>query len=251
MAEPMLRIATQEPGVPEIFRSVQGEGRSMGRIRTFVRLSGCNLHCGWCDTPYTWNWAGTKWTHEQGDKYDQSAETIEMAIDAVAAGVAALPAEGIVITGGEPLIQQDMLVPLIDRMKQDQPDLLVEVETNGTIAPSPGMIERVDLFMVSPKLAHSGNKPALALRPKALEAFAGLDSAWFKFVVRTIADLDEIRDIAARFGIRRERIYVMPEGTRSDVLMRRGADLIDAVLDAGFAWSDRLHIHLFGDTRGT
>jgi 7-carboxy-7-deazaguanine synthase len=92
-----LRIAARSPGQPEIFRSIQGEGVNTGRVRTFVRFSGCNLHCVWCDTPYTWNWQGTNWPHERAPKYDQAAETIEMEVEAVAAAVAALPAEGVVI----------------------------------------------------------------------------------------------------------------------------------------------------------
>ncbi|MGQ0659328.1 7-carboxy-7-deazaguanine synthase QueE, partial [Sphingosinicella sp.] len=179
---PTLRIAARAPGEPEIFRSIQGEGVNAGQIRTFVRLSGCNLHCVWCDTPYTWNWQGTKWPHERAPKYDQAAETIEMEVEAVAAAALALPAEGVVITGGEPLAQMVGLIALAERLKQD--GRLVEIETNGSIPPDPRLVELVDLFMVSPKLAHSGNAPALALRATPLAAFAALESAIFKFVAR-------------------------------------------------------------------
>lgn len=252
----MLRIACQSAGEPEIFRSVQGEGRNAGRVRTFVRLSGCNLHCTWCDTPYTWNWHGTKWPHERDrpgapHKFDPKAETIVMPVEEVASAVAALPAEGVVVTGGEPLIQTPALIGLVARLKRDNPALSIEIETNGTIPPDPALAAAVDLFMVSPKLAHGGDRPALALRPRALAAFAALDTAWFKFVARTPADLDEIRAIAERFAVPPDRIYVMPEGTESGALQATGARLIEPVLAAGFRYSDRLHIHLFGDARGT
>jgi 7-carboxy-7-deazaguanine synthase len=249
MPSPSLRIAVRSAGQPEIFRSIQGEGVNTGRVRTFVRLSGCNLHCVWCDTPYTWNWQGTKWPHERAPKYDPAAETIEMDVDAVAAAVATLAAEAVVITGGEPLAQMPGLIALAERLKQD--GRRVEVETNGSIPPDPRLFELVDLFMVSPKLAHSGNAPALALRATPLAAFAALDKAVFKFVARTATDLDEVAALAERHAIPSERIMIMPEGTDSQTLVARGAALADAVLERGYGMSDRLHIHLFGDTRGT
>lgn len=254
MPSPTLRIAARAPGQPEIFRSIQGEGVNAGRVRAFVRLSGCNLHCVWCDTPYTWNWQGTKWPHERAPKYDQASETIEMEVDAVAAAVAALPAEdpteAVVITGGEPLAQMPGLIALAEQLKQA--GRLIEIETNGSIPPDPRLAELVGLFMVSPKLAHSGNAPALALRATPLAAFAALDSAVFKFVARTPADLGEVAAVAERHAIPAERIIIiMPEGTDSRTLIDRGAALADAVLERGYGMSDRLHIHLFGDTRGT
>jgi organic radical activating enzyme len=244
-----LRIAARSPGQPEIFRSIQGEGVNAGRVRAFVRLSGCNLHCVWCDTPYTWNWQGTNWRHERAAKYNQAAETIEMEVDAVTAAVAALPAEGVVITGGEPLAQMPGLIALAERLKQA--GRRVEIETNGSIPPDPRLVSQVDLFMVSPKLAHSGNAAALALRATPLAAFAALESAVFKFVARTPADLDEVAALAERHAIPAQRIMIMPEGTDSQTLIDGGAALADAVLARGYGLSDRLHIHLFGDTRGT
>lgn len=244
-----LRIAARAPGQPEIFRSIQGEGVNAGQVRTFIRLSGCNLHCVWCDTPYTWNWRGTKWPHERASKFDQAAETIEMDVDAVAAAALALPAEGVVITGGEPLAQMPGLIVLAERLKQA--GMRVEIETNGTIPPDPALVALVDLFMVSPKLAHSGNAAALALRATPLAAFAALESAVFKFVARTPADLGEVAALAEHHAIPANRIMIMPEGTDSETLIARGAALADAVLERGYGLSDRLHIHLFGDTRGT
>jgi len=246
-----LRLAVTAPGVPEIFRSIQGEGPKAGRERTFVRLSGCNLHCVWCDTPYTWNWRGTKWPHERAGKFDQAAESVAMSVEAVAEAVEVLPAEGIVITGGEPLAQMVGLVALAERLRQAAPSRPIEIETNGTIPPDPRLAELVDLFMVSPKLAHSGNALALAQRPTPLAAFAALEHAIFKFVARTPADLDEVAALALRHAIPAERIMVMPEGIDSQTLLTRAAALADAALGRGYGMSDRLHIHLYGDTRGT
>ena len=251
-----LRLACSAPGRPEIFRSIQGEGRTQGRLRTFVRLSGCNLRCTWCDTPYTWNWRGTRWPHARDrpgapHKFDPAVEVVELDVDRIAAEVAALPAEGVVITGGEPLLQAEALADLIRRLRTDRPDLLVEIETNGTIEPGAELLDLVDLFMVSPKLGNSGNRPAAALRPHALAAFAASDKAWFKFVAQRPEDIAEVEQLARRFAIAPSRVSIMPEGTTSATVIATGASLIDAVLAAGFNYSDRLHIHLFGDRRGT
>jgi len=251
-----LRLACEAPNHPEIFRSVQGEGPNMGRLRTFVRLSGCNLRCTWCDTAYTWNWIGTPWRHvlDRDDvpyKFDPAEETLTLPVDAVADRILSLPAEGVIITGGEPLIQSEGLVALIARLRRQQPALAIEIETNGTIAPTPALAEAVDLFVVSPKLGHSGNKPRAALRAPVLAAFARLDKAIFKFVAQSAGDVTEVRALAQRFGVEGSRVYIMPEGTSGAVVARIGASLIDSVIEAGFNYSDRLHIHLFGDTRGT
>lgn len=255
-AERSLRVACKSVGVPEIFLSVQGEGRSLGQLRSFLRLSGCNLQCYWCDTPYTWNWEGTDWPHiDDADgkpaKYSQSRESVDLRFDTIAARVAELGAEGLVITGGEPLVQMGGLTALIRFLKAEQPRLEVEIETNGTIAPSPELAGLVDLFMVSPKLDHAANRPGSALRPAALRAFADLESVFFKFVAETRDDIETVKQLTGEYGVAPRRVYIMPLGTRSADIIRIGGDLIDGVIRHGFNYSDRLHIHLFGARRGT
>lgn len=250
-----LKLARNSEGTAEIFRSVQGEGRNVGRVRTFVRLSGCNLHCVWCDTAYTWNWEGSPWPHINDRpgaprKFNAADEMIKHTIAEVADAVDAQPAEGVVITGGEPLMQMGGVLALIGELKARAPGLAVEIETNGVIVPSADLTDCVDLFMVSPKLGHSGNAPEVALNPISLAAFARLDKAVFKFVARDGGDIALIQDLAWQHGIAASRIYVMPEGTHSDVIIARGSKLIQSVIDAGFNYTDRLHIHLFGEKRG-
>lgn len=251
-----LRLAHNSKGKPEIFRSFQGEGRAIGRVRTFIRLSGCNLHCLWCDTAYTWNWVGSDFAHERDEpghpyKFSPNTEMSKVSVEDTAALVKALgESEGVVLTGGEPLLQSEALTALIDQLKHNQPKLLIEVETNGTIAPSPALAERVDLFMVSPKLAHSGNDAALALQPEKLAAFAALPSAYFKFVARTAEDVAAVASLAQTHAIPAARIYIMPEGATSEVLQARGQALLAPILAADFNFTDRLHIHLFGAQRG-
>lgn len=251
----MLRVATMAAGEPEIFRSIQGEGRNIGRLRTFVRLSGCNLHCKWCDTAYTWNWNGTPYAHERDQpgaphKFSPDANMVKLSVEAVADAVAALPCEGVVITGGEPLMQLAEVSELAQRIKAREPARLIEIETNGTFAPTETLAQLVDLFMVSPKLAHSGNAPEQALDFGALALYAGLPSATFKFVVREPADLRDVEAFAQRFDAPRERIYVMPEGADSETVRARLEQLTPHAIRAGFHISDRLHLHLFGAKRG-
>ncbi len=244
----MLKLARDDSGEPEIFRSIQGEGRAIGRPRTFLRLSGCNLHCVWCDTAYTWNWEGTPFAHERAAKFHPAAEMIKLSVAEAADLIRALPSEGVVITGGEPLLQADALIEFIDALRQATP--LIEIETNGSIAPPDALTQRVDLFMVSPKLAHSANDAAVALNDHALSRFAQLDTAFFKFVAKCASDVGEASAIAARFGVPAERVYIMPEGTTSETIRARAAELTAAAESHGFHYSDRLHIHLFGQKRG-
>jgi organic radical activating enzyme len=246
----ILKLARNHEGEPEIFRSIQGEGPALGRPRTFVRLSGCNLHCVWCDTAYTWNWAGTPFAHENGRKFDPSAEMIKLGAVETAARIRALPSEGVVITGGEPLLQMDALVEMIDALREDDHRALVEIETNGSIVPSDSLVDRINHFVVSPKLTHSGNDADVALKPDALRRYAQLPGAFLKFVAKDTSDIETVAELADLYSIPAPRIYIMPEGTTSEGVRARGAALIDAVIAHGFNYSDRLHIHLFGQKRG-
>lgn len=245
-----LKLARNDQGEPEIFRSIQGEGPAIGRPRTFVRLSGCNLHCAWCDTAYTWNWLGTPFAHENNKKFEIGAEMIALTVVDTAARIKGQPSEGVVITGGEPLLQMQAVVELIDTLREDNHRAWVDIETNGSIVPSDDLIDRIDYFVVSPKLAHSGNDAEIALKHDALSRFALLTSASFKFVAKDAADVAAAAAIVERYDFPPQRVYIMPEGTTSDALLKRGPTLIDAVIAHGFNYSDRLHIHLFGQKRG-
>lgn len=246
----ILKLARNDQGEPEIFRSIQGEGPAIGRPRTFVRLSGCNLHCVWCDTAYTWNWAGTPFAHQNGTKFEIGAEMLKLSAIETAARIKALPSEGVVITGGEPLLQTEAVVELIDALRADDHRAIVDIESNGSIVPSDELIERIDYFVISPKLAHAGNDQTVALKPEALRRYAELPSASYKFVCTTAADVDAAAKLSAAYNFAPQRIYIMPEGTTSEAILARGARLIDSVIKHGFNYSDRLHIHLFGQKRG-
>ncbi|MES2494364.1 MAG: 7-carboxy-7-deazaguanine synthase QueE [Pseudomonadota bacterium] len=243
----MLILATTTPGEPEIFASLQGEGPSIGRPSVFVRLSRCNLACVWCDTAYTWRFTGDNRPHRGGVDYAREANQLALPEPEVAARIAATGVDRLVITGGEPLLQ----APALARLLALLPDLHVEIETNGTVAPAPALDALVHQYNVSPKLAHSGNPAELALIPERLAAWAADPRAYFKFVVAQAEDVAEVLALQARYAISGARLFVMPEGTDSAVLHERLRWLAPLAQAHGLRLTDRLHIHLYGDTRGT
>ena len=213
----------------------------------FVRLSRCNLACVWCDTAYTWHFEGDERPHRDGTTFDRKANQISLNETDVAERIAALGQTRLVVTGGEPVLQAPALARMLDAL----PDVTVEIETNGTTKAPPALDARIAQFNVSPKLSHSGNPPDLALLPERLDAYAADPRAWFKFVIAQASDIEEVLVLADRHAIRRERIFLMPEGTDSETLRTREKWLAPLCVEHGFRLSDRLHIHLFGDTRGT
>jgi organic radical activating enzyme len=242
-----LTLATDDTGGPEIFASLQGEGPSAGMPVAFVRLSRCNLACTWCDTAYTWRFEGDNRPHRDGVTYDRKANQVTLSPQDTAERIAMLGQKRLVITGGEPLLQAGALAEMLAHL----PDIAVEIETNGTVAPPVRLDIRVDQYNVSPKLAHSGNAADLALIPERLDVWAAEPRAFLKFVVASPGDVDEVLALHRRYRFRPERVFLMAEGTDSAALRARQAWLSDLCVKHGFRMSDRLHIHLYGDTRGT
>ena len=243
----MLTLATTTPGEPEIFASLQGEGRSAGLLCTFVRLSRCNLACTWCDTAYTWHFDGDTRPHRGGNTFDRKANQIVLSAADTAARIMALGGERLVITGGEPLLQGAQLARMAALLSGHR----IEIETNGTITPHAALDPLVTQYNVSPKLKHSGNALEIALLSERLEAWKNEPKAHFKFVISAPEDLSEVLALQQTYAIPSERIQLMPEGTTSADIRARSVWLAPLALDHGLGFSDRLHIHLYGDTRGT
>ena len=214
---------------------MQGEGPSLGRRAGFVRLGRCNLRCDWCDTPYTWDW----------DRYDPAVELHEMSVESIVEQIDAMDVPMVVVTGGEPLLQQRGLEPLLRALKQR--GLRVEVETAGTIAPALA-VDLVDQWNVSPKLANSGNPLERRYKPDVLRDFEATGRAVFKFVACEVADLDEIAGMVDACGL--TDVWVMPEGTDAATLEKRSQAIGDAVVARGWNLTTRLHILIWGDKRG-
>ena len=228
--------------VSEIFYSIQGEGELTGIPSVFVRTSGCNLRCSWCDTKYA------SWTPE-GE---------EMSIEEIAAKVDGYGAQHVVVTGGEPMIAKG--IHELAAQLRDQGNHIT-IETAATVLPE-GI--RCDLASLSPKLSNSTPDAATAgawsdrhekrrLQPEIIRHWIQSYNYQLKFVVASEADLDEIRDLLAAIGteIIPSKILLMPEGTDAAFIRKRSLALIDICKRHGYRYCDRLHIQLFGNTKGT
>ena len=219
--------------VSEIFGpTFQGEGPSTGRSAMFLRLGRCNLTCTWCDTAYTWDW----------ERFDPATELRRMPAADVVAALDRIGAPLLVITGGEPLLQQRRLAPIVEAAHER--GWQVEIETNGTLVPQ----LPVDGWNVSPKLANSGVPAHLRLVPHALREFAATGRARAKFVVADAVELDEVAAVVALAGF--TDVWIMPEAATAAALVERSAALAPAVLERGWNLSSRLHVLLWGDRRG-
>ena len=243
-----LTLATTTPGEPELFASLQGEGPSAGKPCAFVRLSRCNLACQWCDTAYTWRFEGDNRPHRSNETYERKANQVTLSEEEVAARIAALGQPRLVVTGGEPLLQAAALARMLALLPAG---VKVEIETNGTVAPPPALDALIDQYNVSPKLAHSGNPAELALVPERLAHWTAEPRACFKFVIAEPADIAEVLALVERYAIPRARVWLMAEGTDPATLNAREAWLAQLCLDNHLTLSKRLHIELYGDTRGT
>lgn len=222
----------------EIFVSIQGEGQFTGTRTVFVRTTGCNLRCVYCDTPDTsWSPRGTAWT-----------------IDQILAEVARHDCEHVVLTGGEPFLPPD-IVPLSQALHDA--GHVITIETAGTVD-RPVI---ADLMSISPKLSNS--------RPSR-------DDRWFsrhvqaqhqvnviqrlmtdydyqmKFVIDTPDDLREVDEyLTAIPTIDPQRVWLMPQGVSKAALAERQLWLEPAANERGYRYCPRLHIEMFGHQRGT
>lgn len=242
-------------GKPEVFHSIQGEGVSLGVPSVFVRLSLCNLHCSWCDTDYTWNWQGTPWRHQNDQlegyqKFSKGEMIVELEPIAVARLVLEYNCANIILTGGEPLLQQEELASLIELIKQQRSEASFEIETNGTQMPSTSIRQAVDQFNVSPKLENSGNSRKLREVPAVMNHFASCPKAWFKFVIASPEDLEEVRRLQQEYQLPQTRILLMPEGRTAEILGRRRQWLAAECIKYGYRFTDRLHVVTWGAKRG-
>lgn len=242
-------------GKAEIFYSIQGEGKNIGRPSIFIRTSLCNLHCSWCDTDYTWNWKGTPFHHQNEaqpgyQKFDKAEYIAELSVNNIADEVVSLDCKNVVLTGGEPLLQQTDLLELICHLRNIDPRYWFEIETNGTIIPSAKFDALIDQYNVSPKLANSGNSQKIREKEDAYNFFSSNAKAIFKFVINTAEDMEEVFRLIKKYEINHNKVYLMPEGTSAEVLKKKQQWLIEQCKKHHFNYTDRLHIHIYGNKRG-
>jgi 7-carboxy-7-deazaguanine synthase len=220
--------------IAELFYSLQGEGSLVGVPSVFVRTSGCNLRCRWCDTPYTsWQPEGADWP-----------------LDRILDEVRAHPARHVVVTGGEPMIAPE-IVPLTERLRAA--GLHITIETAGTV------FEPVacDLMSISPKLwnstpdgpwaaQHERVRIQLAVLRRLMERF----EYQLKFVMECPQDMEEVSGLVEALGADRGRVILMPEGTDRERIGERSVWLAEICKQEGFRFSPRLHVDLWGNRRG-
>ena len=224
--------------IAEIFYSIQGEGSLVGVPSVFVRTSGCNLRCIWCDTPYT------SWNPEGSD----------ISVDRILQQVSEYPASHVVVTGGEPMIAPQVK-DLTNRLREA--GLHITIETAGTVF----VPVACDLMSISPKLKNSvpvereegrwaAQHERLRFQPDILRRLMSEYSYQLKFVLSSAEDLDEIEAICEATGAANERVMLMPEGTRREDIHERSLWMVELCKSKGYRFSQRLHVDLWGDRRG-
>jgi 7-carboxy-7-deazaguanine synthase len=220
--------------IAELFYSVQGEGSLVGVPSVFIRTSGCNLRCSWCDTPYT------SWQPEGTDL------TLAQILDEVRAH----PTRHVVVTGGEPMIAPDIL-PLTEQLRELGRH--ITIETAGTVFRPVAC----DLMSISPKLSNStpegswaAQHERLRIQPAVLAELMSRYPYQLKFVIEKAEDIEEARDLAASLAADPERVILMPEGTDPVRLRERAIWLAEICKEEGFRFSPRLHVDLYGNQRG-
>ncbi|MGD8439540.1 MAG: 7-carboxy-7-deazaguanine synthase QueE [Holophagae bacterium] len=222
--------------IAETFTSLQGEGVLVGVPSHFIRTSGCNMRCRWCDTPYT-SWLPEGKRRPVGELVD----------GAVGSGV-----RHVVVTGGEPLLQRE-IGELTGRLRRA--GLHVTVETAATVAP----VFECDLLSVSPKTANSDPQGSWRDRHRRARADLGplrallsrFDSYQLKFVVTDTDDVPEILTMLDELGsVDRNRVLLMAEGRSAAEVADRAALVAGLCSEYGFRYTPRLHLDLFGGGRG-
>ena len=224
----------------EIFNSIQGEGELCGVPSVFIRYSGCNLRCRWCDTPYTsWSPEGRAWS-----------------LDEILAHITDSSIRHAVVTGGEPFIFNN-LGRLTETLSKY--GFHVTVETAGTIF----VAIHCDLLSLSPKLSNStpdseSDRNAAAhdarrINFNALRAFVSGYEYQLKFVIESPEDVDETENLLEKLelNIPPQKVLMMPQARTREEIDSRSEWLEPICVEKGFRFCPRLHIELFGDKRGT
>ena len=240
-----MKVATFDSKL-EIFHTLQGEGRNSGMPAIFLRLSNCNLFCRFCDAYYTFNWEGTKW-EQDFPKVKKGDHQVNMMSEDIMIEFKKYDCKNIVLTGGEPLLQQKELVKLLKGLKEEQ--YHVEIETNGTMVPTEEFFELIDQINCSPKLENSNNPKSLREREKALTALSASPKTDFKFVIANSKDLEEVLYLIEKYKMK--NIWLMPMGIDSETLNKTAKWLAEVCKEKGFRLTGRMQIDLYGNKPGT
>ena len=223
--------------ISEIFESIQGEGTNAGALAIFLRTAECNLRCTWCDTKYTWDWKN----------FDYSKEVKEISIKQILQELRKFTSRHLVITGGEPLMQQDDLAELLTFLK---PEFYIEVETNGTILPNNALSVLVNQWNVSPKTKNSGNSLEMCEDNECYAFFCKQKNCYFKYVIENEDDLVEINTFIEKYDLEKERILLMTQASTKEELEEREKTVFLMSKKNNLGFSPRLHVIKWGSQRG-
>lgn len=227
-----------ELAVSEHFFSIQGEGKTAGTPALFLRLRACNLLCAWpCDTIDVWR-QGDIWRYEKILKHWEANGWLHRLRQGA----------HLVVTGGEPLLQQERLAEFLELLPNN---LFIEVETNATIPPLPNLDRFISLYNASPKTSNSGMAPEKRHVHDAVWFFAHSMKGIFKFVVESKADVEEVRsEYLNPYGINPRRVYLMPQsGTRKEFL-EKSETVTQLCKEYGYNFSPRLQLVIWDKATG-
>lgn len=233
-------ILENKLAIAEMFcDTLQGEGVTTGIPSTFLRVQGCTLQCVWCDTLEVWPY-GNEYTFDEVFKLFEDAGMI----DKFQKG------QHLILTGGSPLKQQSQLVKFIHEFIDKygfKP--YIEVENEAVLLPSPDFEGLVDQWNNSPKLANSGMKERVRLKPQIISHMAALHNSWFKFVVQNEDEWKEIeKDYLPLINI--NQVILMPEGqTQAELAITRPI-VADLAIKHGVRFTDRLHVTIWNKKTG-
>jgi len=222
--------------VCEIFYSIQGEGQEIGQPAIFLRLQGCNLRCKFCDTAYSQE-IKKKIDTNKSQKLTEGFE--EMSVEKILKELKKFPAKHIVLTGGEPLLQQKELIPLLKKLK----NYFIEVETNGTIKPE--ISKYINKFNCSPKLS---NAIDLNLKYDTLKSFPK-EKTIYKFVIDDKKDITEVKKFIKKHSIPKDKVFLMPQGKTTEEIIEKSKSLIEICKKELFGFAPRLHIMLWNNQK--
>lgn len=241
--------------ISELFYSIQGEGKRTGSPSFFIRTNHCNLRCKFtggnlCDTSYT-SWFP-----------DDDKNIGEVEIDHIIKEYLKTNCRDVVITGGEPTMYTEELALLCRELKNISRGLFITIETNGTYFGD--FSENADLMSISPKLSssvpyntefekmHEKNRinPETFKKYNSLKLEEKIDIQW-KFVFTNEKDIDEIMELQTLIGFENKDIYLMPEGITENDLKNRRMKTIEVCKKYKFNYTDRLHLLVWGNKRGT
>lgn len=252
--------------INEVFDTIQCEGKSMWNPVVFIRTYGCNLRCGFanptwergCDTPYTWKPSETK-------ESDKNKYTPEMLVKEI---LQYNSHNHWVITGGEPLLQGNKFIEVIEEYKKETGNYpYIEIETNWTIIPSKELDKYIWHYNVSVKLENSNatektgytpdemeynwNTKERRIKEDAINFFNNSEKSYFKFVIdKKLEVLEEIKELQKEFNIKNEKVWLMPEGNSPEDINENSDPLIEICKKEWYKFTTRLHILIWGYERG-